>query len=55
MSTVLEVEQAVAKLPEPEFQAFAGWFDQTRASCVDEAFESGILGGQFGETASNPS
>jgi hypothetical protein len=51
MSTVLEIEDAVAKLPEPEFQTFAAWFDQTRANRVDDAFESAILGGQFDEMA----
>jgi hypothetical protein len=51
MSTVLEIEEAVAKLPEPEFQTFAVWFDQKRASRVDDAFESAILGGQFDEMA----
>jgi len=49
MSTVLEIEEAVAKLPEPEFQTFAAWFDQTRASRVDDAFESTVLGDQFDE------
>lgn len=51
MSTVLEIEDAVAKLPEPEFQTFAAWFDQTRARRVDDAFERTILGGQFDEMA----
>lgn len=51
MSTLLEIEEAVAKLPERDFQTFAAWFDQTRASRVDEAFESAILGGQFYEMA----
>jgi hypothetical protein len=51
MSTVLEIEDAVAKLAEPEFQTFAAWFDQTRASSVDDAFESAILGGHFDEMA----
>ena len=51
MRTVLEIQEAVAKLPEPEFQTFATWFDQTRASRVDDAFESAILGGQFDEMA----
>lgn len=51
MSTVLEIEEAVAKLPERDFQTFAAWFDQTRASRVDDAFESAILGGQFDEMA----
>lgn len=51
MSTVLEIEEAVAKLPERDFQTFAAWFDQIRASRVGGSFESDILGGQFGETA----
>ncbi|MBE7496296.1 MAG: hypothetical protein HS117_15235 [Verrucomicrobiaceae bacterium] len=51
MSTVLEIEEAVAKLPERDFQTFAAWFDQTRASRVDDTFESAILGGQFDEMA----
>ena len=51
MSTVIEIEEAVARLPESEFQTFAAWFDQTRASRVDEAFERAILGGQFDEMA----
>lgn len=55
MSTVLEIEEAVAKLPEPDFQTFAAWFDQTRASRVDDAFESAILGGQFDEMAARAS
>jgi hypothetical protein len=51
MSTVLEIEEAVTKLPEHDFQTFAAWFDQTRASRVDKALESAILGGQFDEMA----
>lgn len=51
ISTVLEIEEAMAKLPERDFQTFAAWFDQTRASRVDDAFESAILGGQFDEMA----
>ena len=51
MSTVLEIEDAVAQLPEPDFQTFAVWFDEVRARRVDGAFESAILGGhQAGRT-----
>ncbi len=50
MSTVLEIEDAVAKLAEPEFQTFAAWFDQTRASSVDDAFESAIRYHKAGKT-----
>lgn len=49
MSAVLEIEEAVAKLPEAEFQTFAAWLDQTLASRMDNAFESVILGGHFDE------
>lgn len=51
MSTVLEIEDAVAKLPEPDFQTFAAWFDEARARRVDGAFESAISAGQFDEMA----
>lgn len=51
MSTILEIEEAVAELSERDFQTFAAWFDQTRARRVDNTFESAILGGQFGEMA----
>ena len=51
MSTVVEIEVAVAQLPDSDFQAFATWFDEARARRVDAAFESAILGGQFDEMA----
>jgi len=51
MSTVLEIEDAVAQLPDTDFQTFAAWFDEVRARRVDGAFESAILGGQFDEMA----
>lgn len=51
MSTIIEIEEALAELPERDSQTFAAWFDQTRASRVDDAFESAILGGQFDEMA----
>ena len=47
MSTVLELEQAVGRLPDEDFQAFAAWFDDVRAQRVDAAFEKSILAGEF--------
>lgn len=51
MSTVLETEESVTRLPESDFQAFAAGVVQTVASRVDEAFEKAILSGQFDKMA----
>lgn len=48
---MLEIENAVAHLPDSDFQTFAAWFDETRARSVDGAFESAIFGSQFEEMA----
>jgi hypothetical protein len=51
MNTVLEIEDAVVQLPDPDFQTFAAWFDEVRTRRVDGAFENAIIGGQFDEMA----
>jgi hypothetical protein len=51
MSAVIEIEEAVAKLPGSDVQAFAAGRGQTGASHVDEAFEKAILSGRFDKMA----
>ncbi|OYW71689.1 MAG: hypothetical protein B7Z37_27075 [Verrucomicrobia bacterium 12-59-8] len=52
MSTVLEIELAVERLPAKDFESFAAWFDETRAQRVDASFEKAILEGNFDAMAS---
>lgn len=47
MSTVLEIEQAIATLPPVEYAQLLAWMDARRAAEVDARLEEAVLSGQF--------
>ena len=47
MSTVLEIETAIANLPPTDYAALLAWLDERRTAEVDAKFEAAILAGKF--------
>jgi hypothetical protein len=49
--SVLELEQAVKKLPPQELQIFSDWFEQYTSDKWDEKIEEDILSGRLAKLA----
>ena len=47
MSTVLEIESAIASLPPSDYGKLLAWLDERRAAEADAKFEAAILEGKF--------
>ncbi len=47
MTTVQEIENAVAHLPDPEFGKFRTWFTEFDAEAWDREFEQDAKGGKL--------
>ena len=47
MSTVLEIESAITRLPPPDYAALLAWLDERRAAETDAKFEAAIFAGKF--------
>lgn len=51
MSTVHEIETAIAKLSRDEFLAFRDWFSEFDAAALDTQFEEDALAGRLNALA----
>ena len=51
MSTVLEIEQAVSKLPPQELGRFREWFEKFDAEIWDMQFEDDVKSGKLDKLA----
>jgi len=54
MTTIAEIQNAVVKLPEPEYKSFLKWFEHFEEEKWDRELESHINSGKlsaFGEKA----
>lgn len=51
MSTVIEIQEAIAKLPELEQRALARWFAEMRADIWDKQIEEDIHAGRLDHLA----
>jgi hypothetical protein len=51
MTTVKEIEQAVAQLSEDELAAFREWFEEFDAQLWDEQFEADVNAGKLDRLA----
>ena len=49
--SVIELEQAVKKLPPQELQIFSDWFEQYTSDKWDEKIEKDILSGRLAKLA----
>lgn len=47
MSTVVEIESAIAKLPKKEFWELASWFDDVKNRTWDDQMESDAVSGKL--------
>jgi len=47
MSSILEIESAIQKLPEPDFWKLSAWFDEIRAKAWDGKIESDAKSGKL--------
>jgi hypothetical protein len=47
MSTVVEIESAIAKLPKKDFWELASWFDDLRNQAWDEQMEADAAAGKL--------
>lgn len=52
MTTVQEIENAVANLPKPDLDKFRKWFDRFDAENWDRQFEKDVLNGKLNKLAS---
>ena len=51
MSSVLEIESAVSKLPPNELSAFRSWFMEFDAEAWDKQFEQDVIAGRLDKLA----
>jgi hypothetical protein len=51
VSTVVEIQDAIARLPEPEQRALARWFAEMRADAWDKQIEEDIGAGRLNHLA----
>lgn len=51
MTTVLEIEKAVAHLPQPDLQKFREWFNEFDANAWDQEFETDVQSGALDRLA----
>lgn len=47
MTTVLEIEEAVAHLPKPDLSKFRAWFNEFDAVTWDQEFEADVQSGKL--------
>ena len=47
MTTVIEIEKAVANLPKREFDKFRSWFEKFDAELWDKQFEADVIAGKI--------
>jgi hypothetical protein len=47
MTTVQDIEKAVAKLPKPELDEFHSWFEKFDADVWDKKFEEDVRSGKL--------
>lgn len=47
MTTVQEIEESVAHLPEPDLGKFRSWFEEFDANAWDKQFERDAQGGKL--------
>lgn len=47
VSTVVEIESAISKLPKKEFWELAGWFDEVKNRAWDEQMEADAASGKL--------
>jgi hypothetical protein len=51
MTTVLEIEEAVAQLPGPDLSKFRAWFNDFDAKAWDQEFEEDVQNGKLDRLA----
>jgi len=51
MTTVLEIEQAIERLPEQEFRTLASWIQDKIEADADRTFEKAVGDGKFDHLA----
>ncbi len=51
MTTVKEIENAVAKLPKEDLAQFRKWFDEYQAKVWDQQFEEDVKAGKLSKVA----
>jgi hypothetical protein len=51
MTTIKEIEEAVAKLPKPDLDEFRSWFEKFDAELWDKQFEEDVQSGKLDQLA----
>lgn len=51
MTTVLEIEQAIERLPKQDFRILSSWMQEKIESDEDQVFEESVLAGKFDHLA----
>ncbi|HBJ85805.1 MAG TPA: hypothetical protein DDZ88_18410 [Verrucomicrobiales bacterium] len=51
MSTVLEIEQAIERLPKQDFRILSSWMQEKIESDEDRVFEGSVIAGKFDHLA----